>query len=215
MTGGSTPTATRLDTAEGRRRGRGVAEWTVDATQNVSDIICQNKLFDVVASQRKCVHPPLPLFSRSPACLMTPSLVCPAQLQFCLSLSHSSLAPSLLSRSFVVSVSKQQQTAASCMTALCRLPLATRHLPLATRLPSAMFIIIIATRVQRSAKILLLLVTAFSHPLSHCLRHTLATKLINLLQRHQVQSQFIFRSFLLIECELKLNCALDLVYYTN
>lgn len=60
--------------------------------------------------------------------------------------------------------------------------------------------------------------TASCRPLGQCLRHTLATKLINLLQRHRLQSQFTFRSFFLIERELNFNFdkyAVSLVYNTN
>lgn len=131
--------------------------------------------------------------------------------------------PRSLSCSFVVSASKQQQTAASCMTALCRLPLG--HMPLATCLTRLTCLTPAQRDVyhyyrdsrpalcqnpprSRPRQLCVHLATPPCHrltascrPLGHCLRHTLASKLINLLQRrrHRLQSQFTFRSLLLIE----------------
>lgn len=123
---GSTPTATWLDTAEGSRRGRGVAEWTVDATQNVSDIICQNKLFDVVASQRKCVHPPPPSLSVLDDSLPGVSSSAPV-----LSITLSLLPRSLPSVSLFCCVCLQTTT--NCCLMHDRLmPPGPCHMPLAT-----------------------------------------------------------------------------------
>lgn len=163
---------TLQDTAEQRGRGAG-GWWTVDATQNVSDIICQNKLFDVVASQRKCVHrrPPCPHFPVPPVPQTQRAWWLPP---WCVQLSSSFVYPSSLSTPLLppslpvlLFCCVCLQTTTNCCLMHDRLmppapwPHATCHLPLAllaslaSRLPSAIFIIIIATRVQRSAKILL------------------------------------------------------------
>lgn len=114
-----------------------VAEWTVDATQNVSDIICQNKLFDVVASQRKCVYPPSPLFPR--ARVLDDSLpgVCSSApvLSITLSLLPRSLPRSLPPVSLFCCVCLQTTTNCCLMhdrlmpPAPCHMPLATCHSP--------------------------------------------------------------------------------------
>lgn len=190
----------------------------MDATQNVSDIICQNKLFDVVASQRKCVHrrplcPPFPSSPRSPdpACLMTPSVVCPAQLQFCLSLLP--LSTPLLTPSLPVSLfcCVCLQTTTNCCLMHDRLmppapwPHATCHLPYLPYLPHlphacparclSLLSRLASSALPKSSSFAASSalcapshvppchrLTASCRPLGHCLRHTLASKLINLLQ---------------------------------